>query len=128
MIKSVGVTSKNLVVIFFNCPIRAYYACFTSSCTAKHTFFSGKSVVLHLCEGPGLGHTTDGLRERHRERKKREKNITRGDLNPQSPCCKVCTLPLRYNHCLTKLVKYCDEQKIFCCQQISTVFGSFRCQ
>ena len=33
--------------------ICAYYACFAPSCTAKQPFFGeGKSVMLHLLEGP----------------------------------------------------------------------------
>ena len=34
------------------------YSCFAQSCTAKHTFFQGKSVMLLLLEGPYKGHTT----------------------------------------------------------------------
>ena len=37
------------------------YACFASSCMAKHIFYVGKSVMLHLCEGPDYGCTTDRI-------------------------------------------------------------------
>ena len=36
---------------FFN-PYCTYQACLASSCTARHSFFYGKTVMLNLREGP----------------------------------------------------------------------------
>ena len=41
------------------CLIRAYEVCYTPSCTAKHPFFKGKSLVMHLVEGPDLAFTIE---------------------------------------------------------------------
>ena len=47
-----GSRSSNIIYsLTIFCSIRAKFACFTSSCMAKHIFVR-KSVVLHLREGP----------------------------------------------------------------------------
>ena len=64
---------------------------FASRCTAKQIFI-GKSVVLHLLEGPELRmHNWVDIEEK--------KPSTRWDSNSQSLCYEACTLPLCYNRC-----------------------------
>ena len=55
------------------------------------SFFTGKSVILHLLEGLVWGHIT--------EERNRIKPSTRQELNPQPLCYGLCTLPLCYNCC-----------------------------
>ena len=71
--------------------IRAYSNGFASSCTAKHI---GKSVMLHLCEGPKLRTHCWWDREKKKE-KPAPSRIRTHDL--KSLALQACALPLSNN-------------------------------
>ena len=73
----------------------SYLACFASSCTAKR-FIIGKSVVLHLHEGPDWGHTSDRI-EKRREKSSAPSGIWSHDLSVTRRVLYICAQNLDFS-------------------------------
>ena len=68
---------------------------------SMYIFLIGKSVALHLHEGPDLRNTNDRIEKR------RKKSSIQPDLNPRPLCHEACPLLLCCNRCHNSISNFC---------------------